>query len=195
MAYADVAALVSLLSNGQADTTLLPLFYNDVMNQLGPQDWHTNAVPVTFAENTSTVNLPSTLLDLLQLVYDDTVLSELSYRELEALNPGWRNVKGTPRAYTTEAETVKTVEVFPVPTQTSPPIIPVHGQPTGQDYAPGNGIVFMAEYRTAELPYITLPFALKVLAREYVRESDHQDVAYATLCDNFATMLLEMLRK
>jgi len=123
-------------------------------------------------------------------------LSQLTLRELEALNPGWRNVVGSPIAYTPEAETVKTIEVYPTPFTTSPAIVPVHGLPTGQDYVgtPGNGLSIHSENRTDATPYLTLPIALKVLAREYTRESGHQDFAFATLAGQLGDMLLEMLK-
>lgn len=190
---ADVQALVALLSNGQYDATLFDKLYSDVITTLGPANWLTTAVPITYTANTSTVPLPANLLNLICLIYDDTVLSGLSLRELETLNPGWRNVVGSPIAYTIESETVKTVEVYPIPYSTSPPIIPVHGLPTGQDYAPGNGISIHSELRDDAMPYLTLPIALKVLSREYVRESDHMDTAFAGLCEQLGILLLKLL--
>lgn len=190
---ADVQALVVLLSNGQADLTLFDKLYSDVITTLGPANWLTTAVPITYTAKTSTVPLPPNLLNLICLIYDDTVLSSLSLRELETLNPGWRNVVGSPIAYTVESETVKTVEVYPIPYSTSPPIIPVHGLPTGQDYAPGNGISIHSELRDDAMPYLTVPIALKVLSREYVRESPHMDVAFAGLCEQLGMLLLKLL--
>lgn len=190
---ADVQALVVLLSNGQYDATLFDKLYGDIITTLGPANWLTTAVPITYTANTSTVPLPTNLLNLICLIYDDTVLSGLSRRELETLNPGWRNVVGSPIAYTIESETVKTVEVYPTPYSTSPPIIPVHGLPTGQDYAPGNGISIHSELRDDAMPYLTLSIALKVLSREYVRESDHMDTAFASLCEQLGMLLLKLL--
>lgn len=189
---ADVQSLVNLLSNNQADPTLFPELYDDAINSLNG-GWHTTAVPVTFTENATLVNLPPTLLNLLILIYDDQVLSRLGLREMESLRRGWRNVHGTPVAYTLESETAKTVEVFPTPLTTSPPIIPVHGLPTGLDYQPGNGISIHVENRQNALPILTIPLALMVLSREYVRESDHRDMAFAALCQEAAMMLLKML--
>lgn len=194
MSQSDVAALCVLLSNGQADMTLFPGLYADVVKVLGEQDWHTIATPVTFIGNQNTVNLPPALLNLLTLIYDDTVLSDLELREMESLNPGWRNVKGSPIAFTREEQQVKAVQLYPTPTFTSPPIIPVHGLPTGQDYAPGNGIAVYSQSVTNVLPYLTLPVALLVLAREYVRESPHQDFAFAMMCKALGEMILGMLK-
>ena len=195
MSQSDVQNLVVLLSNGQADLTLFPKLYDDAIAGLGDDDWLTNAVPITFTEGSNAVNLPNNLLDILAVIYDDTVLSDLSLRELEALSNGnWRNAKGKPIAFTRESETVKSIETYPTPTQTSPLIIPVHGLPVGEDYQPGNGISIHSEWRKDAMPYLTLPLALKVLAREYYRESPHTDFAFAGLCDGLGTMILEALK-
>ncbi len=193
MAYLDVYNLVLLLSNNQADVTLVQGFYDAVVDSLGPSLWHTNAVPITFTEKTSTVNLPANLLQIIQIIYDDTVLTPLDLRELESIKWGWRNAAGSPVAFTAEAENVKTIEVFPIPVLTSPAIVPVHGLPTGEDYKPGNGISIHSETRADVLDYLTLPVALKVLTREYLRESIHKDFAFGMLCDALGGMLLKML--
>lgn len=190
----DAQTLYSLLSNNQADTTLFDGFYNFTMARAEIVKFHTTAIPITFTEQTSTVNLPTDLINLLTLIYDDTVLSELSLRELESLRTGWRQSIGSPVAFTRQAENVKTAEVFPIPFETSPPIIPVHGLPTGIDYVPGNGIAIFAQQRAGDcLPYLTLPVALYCLQREYERESDHTDMAFALMCAQIAKQLIDML--
>lgn len=194
MSQADVQSLVTLLSNGQADLTLFPKYFFDVMAVIDDQHWHTTAVPITFTQGSPNVTLPANLLDAITIIYDDTVLSRLTLRELEALRSGWRQPIGNPVAYTTEALTSKTIQVFPSPPFTSPAIIPVHGLPVGTDYQPGNGISIHSELRSDPLPYLTLPIALLILAREYVRESPHMDMMMAQSCAALGNLLLEMLR-
>lgn len=194
MSVADVQSLVALISNGQYDPTLFGEFFDDVMANLGGANWHTTAVPITFTAGQPTVQLPLTLLNLITVIYDKTVLSELTLRELEALTTGWRNWPGSPIAYTTETETSKNIAVAPVPASTSPPIIPVHGLPTGRDYQPGNGISIHSELRADPLDYLTLPIALRILEREYDRESDHQDFAFSMACKELSDTLFEMLK-
>jgi hypothetical protein len=195
MALIDVQNLVTLLSNGQADATTFPGLYADVINDLGGDDWLTAAVPITFTEGSTSVDLPPNLLNIISIIYDDTVLSDLTLRELESLSNGsWRNQVGRTIAFTRESEQVKSIEVWKTPTQTSPLIIPVHGLPVGEDYQPGNGISIHSESRTDAMPYLTVPIALKVLAREYYRESPHMDFAFAGLCDMLGTMILGFLK-
>lgn len=194
MSRADVQNLVNLLSNGQAAPTLFGELYDDVMATLGLANWHTTAVPITFTEGQPTVTLPTTLLNLITLIYDDAALSNLTLRELESITDGWRNSNGTPVAYTLETETVKTAAVYPVPYRTSPPIIPVHGLPVGLDYQPGNGVSIHSELRNDPLPILTVPIALRIMEREYDRESPHQDYALSSACKALADLLFSMLR-
>lgn len=174
----DVQTLVNLLSNNQSDTTLFAMFYADVVNTLGPGNWHTTTASISYAAGSTSVSLPATLLNLLFLTYQGTVLSNLSLRELEALNPGWRNVSGAPYAYTDESSNVKSVEVFPRPAAAS------------------NGsydLAIYSESRTDILPYLVLPVALLVLSRDYMRESPYQDIAMGMLCRTLGNLLLEYL--
>ena len=90
----DCQVLVNLLSNGQADVTLFPIFYADVMNTLGPMRWHTTTADINVTESTPLIPLPTTLLDLLAVIYDGRFLSLLELREVEVLNSGWRNAVG-----------------------------------------------------------------------------------------------------
>ncbi len=192
----ECQALYVLLSNGQADATLFNGFYSYTMARADIARFHTTATPITFTEKQPAVALPSDLINLHTLIYDDRVLSDLELRELESLNPGWRNAIGSPVAFTRQAEPAKTVEVFPVPFETSPPIIPVHGLPTGEDYAPGNGMAIYAQQLAGDcLPYLVLPIALYCLQREYVRESPYMDTAFALMSGQVGKTLIEMLWK
>lgn len=178
MSQTDVQNLVILLSNNQADQSLFTQLYDDVMAMLGPGNWHSIAVPVTYTANTTTVNLPSNLLNIIEETYDGTVLSDLNLREMESLKVGWRSGTGTPIAFTRESETVKTMEVFPPPFQTTTSAL---------------SLSIHSELRTIELPYLTLYMALKIMEREYDRESDHADPMVAEACHTLADTLLAML--
>ena len=185
----DVLALVALLSNGQADPTLASSFYDDAVSRLGGALWHTTATPLIISSGQATVNFPASLLSLLQVIYDDDVLSQLNLNELKGLKTSWRNQPGRPVAFTLDAETAKSAELFPVPNVTPTPIIPVHGLPAGQDYAPGNALAIYSQQVTDVLVYLNLPVALKILEREYSRESNHTDLNFA----GFAGMLGDYL--
>lgn len=174
---ADVQTIVNLLSNGQADTNLFALQYSDVVNTLGPMKWHTTTSTVNVTEGTPLIALPAALLNLITIVFDGQALSQLEHRELEVLNFGWRNAVGTPIAYTLEDLPAQQAELYPAPYSTSPP----------------TATAIYVESRTNVLPILTLPVALLVLQREFVRESDHTDVEFGNLCGTLGNLLLQML--
>lgn len=173
----DCQSLVTLISNGQADTTLFALEYSDVMNTLGPRRWHTTTTDVPVIEGTPLVQLTSDLLNLIALVYDGRFLSVLELREVETLNSGWRNATGTPIAYIEQAESAQTVELYPAPYTNSPP----------------NVTEIYVQNRSDSLLILTLPIALLVLQREFSRQSNHTDLPFADLCGVLGNMLLKML--
>lgn len=174
---ADVQTLVNLLSNGQADTGIFASLYSDVVNTLGPRRWHTTTATVSVTKGTPLITLPSSLLNLIKIIYDGKACSLLELREVEVLNSGWRNAVGYPIAYIEQAESAQTVELYPAPYTNSPP----------------SATAIYVENRTNVLPILTLPVALLVLQREFVRESDHTDVQFGNLCGMLGQLLLQML--
>lgn len=190
MSQAETLALVQTLSNGQADAALCANFYADVVSTLG--DWHTTAVPISVTANSALITFDAGLLDLIQLIYDNEVISRLGLRELEGIRFGWRNSPGRPIAYTLEAETTKTAELFPVPQWPSP----VPGPPpiSPSQFSPGNVIAIYGQQVTDCLEYLNLPVALKVLQREFSRESNHQSMDFANAAGMIADMLLQQLK-
>lgn len=175
--FTDCQTLFDLLSNGQGDDNLFSLLYADVVNSLGPRRWHTTTSTINVTEGTPLISLSASLLDLLAVLYDGRFLSLLELREVEVLNSGWRNSVGTPISYIEEAEAAQTVELYPAPYTTSPP----------------SATAIYVENRANVLPILTLPVALLVLQREFVRESDHADVEFGNLCGTLGQLLLSML--
>lgn len=191
---ADVLALVQLLANNAADTALINSFYDEMVITLAEQRWLTQASLLTFTEGSTTVNLPGNAIEILDLFYDNTPLTELNLEDLKMIfGESWRNQKGYPRAYTLEAETKKTIEVCPAPSFPASPVIPIHGLPIGWDYPTYNGVIINSETRNDVPVYLELPLALMILEREYTRESDHQDLAFAGASGTLAKMLLEFM--
>ena len=146
------------------------------MNTLGPRRWHTTTATVSVTKGTPLITLPSSLLNLIKIIYDGKACSLLELREVEVLNSGWRNAVGYPIAYIEQAESAQTVELSRA----------VHEQPAKRDR-------HYVENRTNVLPILTLPVALLVLQREFVRESDHTDVQFGNLCGMLGQLLLQML--
>jgi hypothetical protein len=175
--FTDAQNLFTLLSNGQGDLNLFQLLYNDVVNALGPRRWHTTTATINVTQGTPLITLPTSLLDLITILFDGQALSILEHRELEVLNPGWRNAVGNPIAYSLDDLPAQQAELYPAPYSTSPP----------------TATAIYVENRANVLPILTLPVALLVLQREFSRESDHADIQFASLCGELGMLLLDML--
>lgn len=175
--FTDCQAIFDLLSNGQGDDNLFAQLYADVVNTLGPAKWHTNRATIPVFQGNPTITLPSSLLELITIIFDGQALSQLEHRELEVLNFGWRNATGTPIAYTLDDLPAQQAELYPAPSITGT-----------------LGLAIYVESRANVLPILTLPVALLVLQREFVRESDHTDVEFGNLCGMLGSLLLQMLQ-
>lgn len=192
---ADVLSLVQLLANNAADAALINAFYDEAVISLAEQRWLTQASLITLTEGVTTASLPGNAVEILGLYYDNEALTEMNLTDLKYIfGENWRQQKGRPRAYTEEAETRKTVEVCPAPNVPSSAVIPVHGLPLGEDFPTYNGVIINSETRNDVPVHLELPLALLILRREYARESDHQDLAFAESAGALGDMLLEMMR-
>lgn len=189
MSQANVLALVQLLSNGEADTTLQMVFYDEGVIELAEKLWLTTTAVLFYTAGQSTVSLPADLIETLSIFYDNEALTEMSLEELLYLyGDNWRQRKGRPTAYTRESETNRIMEVSPTPQITSPVSTDVNA-----GYQPYSGAIIYSQTRTDVPTYLELPLALMILKREYWRESPHQDRVMGGLCGQLAEMLLGML--
>lgn len=194
MAEADVLYLVNLLSNGQADPTVTPDLYFDIVAQWGDgPELLTNASQVAINPTTE-FQIPSSIINVIGMIYDDRELGELTLRELEMLNPEWRNATGKPSSYTNVAESAKTFALYPTPRVATSPMLGVSGEPLGADYPTNSIAVIHTEQRQDVMYYLELPLALLILEREFSRESDHRDTDFAQLAGDFGRALLTILQ-
>lgn len=192
MAQNDVLGLVSTLSGGQADATLAAQFYGEIVDSWGAANYLSNATLITQTA-TEEFTLPAPVRNVMGVIFDDSELGYLSLRELEALDPLWRNTKGPkPVAWTSEGESAKTLALYPTPVvaAAAPGGVP---DPLGTDYPPYSIVLIHSESRTNVPVYFELPLALLILEREYARESDHADIELAAAFGETGRLLLGMV--
>jgi len=169
-------------------------YYYEIIDELGNREVITTAELVEVDADESTYTIPVQAVMLLGAFYNDRFLNEASIQELESFfGLGWRNKKGAPVAFTREQESKRDFRLFPAPTEPNNDFSFVHGLPLGIDY-PLNSIVVIATETRDDLPqWLELPIVFEILAREYARESDHQDMAFAAICKGAAQMFFEMV--
>lgn len=186
MSKADVLNLVAALSNGMADPSTVEHYYDSVMFELGREDWSVEAtiIPLTIGQLEVALDaaVSQPIVDLPELIYDDRALEEVPLRLLESIDPYWRDRRGSPRSYVIEDETRKTIALHPAPILNSNPNLGQTGEPLGLDYPTYNLLLFYSYAPVAPSgppAYLELAIALRILAEEFNRESDHADMEFA----------------
>jgi hypothetical protein len=187
---ADVLALAQLLAANQADVLTLIDYYDDAMADLAKIDMfiETRLLPLTADQ--ASVEPPEPTVHVVAVCYDDRDLAETSMLDLEMLSPQWRDRTGTPYAYTQEDETTMTFRMIPVPMVPSKAFSFLHGEPLGVDFPAYVAAVFLSEQRADVPRWLDLPLAFSLLVREFGRDSDHMDPAFAAACRTFGQLLL-----
>ncbi len=201
MAKVDTLALVTFLSSSTNDPSTTDRYYDDAMLELAAENWTCDALAFSITPLQTEVNLGSIVIgpdpvNILALIYDDREIDEIPLRQLEMLDPYWRDSKGMTTSYTEEDVSKKTVALYPTPDRPSTPLGSTFGEPLGGDYATYNAIVFYSQAAldpTQPPSYLELPTALRIMAREFNRESDHPDPALSTLSDQLTMLFKEML--
>lgn len=194
MSKADVLALCQSLSTNQADAIAIEKYYDDVVTDLGRDEWLVAASLVATVAGTNQYTPPSNTVELLHVFYDNRVLYKETHRALEGINPQWRDERGTvPTSYVIEDETNEQFRVHPTPTVSSKDFSFVLGEPMGRDFPEYAVCAIHTETRDDLPAFLEMPVALLVLHREFSRESDHKDLKFADTCKVIADMLLRMV--
>lgn len=193
MSRSDVLALCQSLSTDQADATAIDKYYDEAVADLGRAEWLVAASLVAVTAGTNQYTPPTATVDLLAVYYDDRLLAKENLRALEAINPQWRDERGTPRAYVIEDETSKQFRLYPTPTVSSKDFSFVFGAPLGVDFPEYAVCVTHTETRETLPKWLELPVAFEILQREFARESDHKDMKFSEACKMLAAALLKMV--
>jgi hypothetical protein len=177
MSKADTLALATLLAGPDVDQTLLDRFYRDVVWEFGQAELLVRSTVIPVTAGTGEFQLPERGVRLLTVFYDDEEIGPLRLTDVASLDAHWRDARGRPLAYIVDDRSARGFRLYPIP-----------------DVASKTGIYEVTAFHTEApddvLVWLELPIALTVLAREYVRESDHRDPVFAASCQNMATALL-----
>ena len=163
VAKATVTALASTLSMSLADVNAIDRYYDDIVYERSLLLANTTTAAAT--AGTAVYALGALATELLALFFDGAYLFPTMLKELEAAaGPGWRDATGTPTHWLTEEETENNFRVWPTP-----------------DVAGTLRLVY-GEYRADVPTWLEPAIAWDILAREFQRDSDHRDPAFAAAC-------------
>jgi len=193
MPKVDALAFVRLLGGIATETPQIDHYYADIATDLGHQGLFTTWQLVPAVARQGSYSVDAAIVEILGVFYDDVLLSRVTLRELEAHAPHWRDLVGAPIAYTTEQLDRHEIRLFPSPESSADPEIFVHGAPFGLDYPRGTIAVIASDLRVDYPTWIDLPYSLAVLAREFRRDSDHRNVAFADASQALGGLLMTMV--
>lgn len=191
MSKATVTGLVTSLSISLADSTTASDYYDRIVVEHGVKRTSlTDAAYVAGVADTAAYTLPSDAIRLLGTCYDDTWLFREDKRGVERTDPDWRTHAGQPRFVIKDDLTVRQFYAIPAPTVSGDSV----GVNTPFTAFVRNNLTVVYTDNTADVqPYEELAVAVDILAREFARESDHQDTTAAQTWRQFATFLLAMV--
>lgn len=186
-------ALVNEFAFGLEGSPQVDGFYDDLMADAARWGVSTSVQLIPTTRGNGEYSMPDTEGRRCMLFYDDVQLSMIGIRDLVAVNPDWRDERGRPDAYVTQGEDEHDVLLYPVPDVNSKDFVFLLGSPMGRDF-PDRALGVVMGERRQDLPsWMDVPLALAVLAREYERESDHRDVAFAAACRQMSSTLLALV--
>ena len=188
MSRAIILALVQSLSNQQATAAAIDRYYDDVVRDLGQRPWLTEASLVAVTANTSQYTLDTSVIRVLDMYYDDHVVRMSDLREMESINPRWRDETGTPISYIVEDETAKVFRLYKNPDRTSKDFSFIFGSPLGLDYPEYSVAIVHTQTRETLPDWLNLPVAFEILHREFMRESNHKDLEFSKVCKQLAQL-------
>lgn len=190
MAKADVLQLVSDLSGGLADPFTSEELYREAVLGIEAQQLLVS-LRLFSHDTTADYDAPPPAVRILAVFYDDRELSRESADSLQSLQPDWRDRIGMPVCYVLDSEGDRRFRFFPRPQESSKDLSFPTGTPFGADFPGYAGAMLYTEARQDVPPWLELPLALLILAREFAREStEHRDLAFADGCGKLAARLL-----
>jgi hypothetical protein len=197
MTRADLKAFAADLTIISFNVDTLSQFVDDIFNELAflsiPQFIKTEIIPLT--GGTATYDFPSDALKPLAAFFNDEMLSFSSSADLNAYATTWPIDNSEPKAITLDELTARTYTLYPNPAQDSDSVIPIHGEPFGEDYPANNLVLIYADDRQSPIMTIyTLPIILEALSREFTYPSNHTDTDYADICKTLAQLLAELVK-
>ena len=191
MARADIIAFAQVLAAGLADEVQLDRFLDDAIRELGHSTDHlSNLSLVTGVAAQSVYSAPAPAVRVLAVYYGQSELYAETYAGLaSAAGQDWRATTGEPVSYTTIDTDDRSVRLFPVPVLPGESFVPLSGL-FGAAYPDYNVFFAHTEERTEVPEYLELYLALAILAREFARDSTHQDYAFAGAAKMLASIAL-----
>ena len=188
----EILTLTKSLALQLSETDTIDNFINDVFYELGlrlhPPFVQAEIKAIT--SGTSEYTFESNMLKVVYLIMFDELLSQSAEIDLEAYSKTWRTDTGDPLAYTQDIITARSYRLYPNPDFTSDPLIPINGQPWGEDFPDDSLVLIYSDNRESNiLEFYALPISFDTLFREFSYPSDHEDQEFSAICQSLSKLL------
>lgn len=173
----NVLDLVTTFALGQDDQTETAIFYDEIIRELGFKTVLTGAetLAITAGTNAYTVS-PDNILSLEYYSGNRGYLTMTNDQNAKvAFGAGWRSSVGTPVALSRDNQSDNNFTLIP--------------SPSSDDTL----TVIRSEVREDIPDWLVLPITFDILAREFSRESDHQDIEFSSACKQFSILFFQMV--
>lgn len=181
----EIITFAGEIARSLQDADTLDVFTNDVFDDLATRS-APGMIEAKIKALTSGVATYDFEPDMIRIVYaimEDALLSPETEPNLDAYAATWEADSGTPVAITQDHETARTYRLYPNPDFTSDPLIPIHGEPWGEDWPENSLALIYADNREDNIADIyAIPVAFDALAREFAYPSNHIDSAFSATC-------------
>jgi hypothetical protein len=191
----EIKTLIQDISRSEAEDATIDLYYDEVVEELGklpdPPIVEVNLYPYTAA--TSTYDYPTDTIEPLHLFFTGYHLMRVSKHSLEAYEQTWRDDTGSPKAWKTEHENSRKIRIYPIPDTTSTDLAIGATEPLGEHFPANSGAIIASDSRESSISdMLGLYIAFRVLYKEFIRPSDHQDIEWAMLHKQIAQVFYHM---
>lgn len=193
MSRPDVLALAQFYANDLADDAALDRFLDDVIYEQGREAIMCRASLQAISSGQGPYDYPEGAIEIFDVFYDGKVLSAERQETIEALSRTWQSATGTPIAWVKENEEKAQYRIYPKSTASTGSFSFPNAEPFGVDLPDNALVVIHSEYRRDVLPWMEDWIALEIAAREFMRESDHADPAFAKALAETGQLLRAMV--
>lgn len=193
MSRADVLTLAQFYANDLADNSALDRFLDDVIYEQGREPIMMAVSLDSIVSGQGPYDYPAGAIELFDVFFDGKILSCERQETLEVLSRTWQSSTGTPIAWVKENEEKAQYRLYPKSTAATGSMSFPNGEPFGVDLPDNALVIIHSEYRQDVLPWMEDWIALEIAAREFSRESDHQDPAIAKALADTGQLLRQMV--
>ena len=191
----DILDLIQDIARDEADTDAISAYYDEIVEELGklPDPPMVERDLLTVTSGTATYDYPAAAVELLYYFQHAYQLPHITEETLEAYEITWRDDSGAPRAWKTNEENAREFRLYPNPNITSTALGVGATEPFGEDFPTNMGALIYSDTRESDISdMVGLYITFRVLHKEFVRPSNHQDVAWAMLHQEISDVFYHM---